>query len=126
MSFDIFLQGFAGGEAASGQAEAAGRVLAPYMVGAPHDGYVYVQLPDGGADVYGVGGSSLMINDAAGEQIWDLVVSVAVAAGWVIMPVGCPVCVVDTDQVEILPDELRGDVVIVRTGAQLLRVILDS
>jgi hypothetical protein len=99
------------------------RVLAPYFTDAPDDGFVRVQLADGEADVYGVGRSSLMVNHAAGEQIWDLLVTVAVAAGWVIMPVGCPVCVVADEHAADLPDELRADVVVVRSGAELLQVI---
>jgi hypothetical protein len=81
VSFDVFLQGFAGGKAATGRPEAAVQVLLPYMVGTPDNGYVRVQLPDGEADFYGVGNSSLMVNHAAGGQIWDLVVAVATAAG---------------------------------------------
>jgi hypothetical protein len=123
MSFDIFLQGFAGGEATPGRPDAAVRVLAPYFTEAPDDGFVCVQLADGQADVYGVGRSSLMVNHAAGGQIWGLIVTVATAAGWVIMPVGCPVCVVADEQAADLPDELRTDVVVVRSGTELLQVI---
>jgi hypothetical protein len=67
-----------------------------------------------------------MVNHAAGEQIWDLIVTVAAAAGWVIMPVGHPVCVVAGEHAEDLPDDLRTNVVIVGTGADLLRVIRSS
>jgi hypothetical protein len=42
---------------------------------------------------------------------------------WVIMPVDCPVCVVADEQAADLPDELRADVTVVRTGAELLQVI---
>jgi hypothetical protein len=123
MSFDVFLQGFTRGDHAPGRPDAAMRVLAPYFVDAPHDGYARLQLADGEADVYGLDRSSLMVNHAAGEQVWDLVVTVAVAADWVIMPVGCPVCVVAEEHVRDLPDELRADVVVVRTGTDLLRAI---
>jgi hypothetical protein len=123
MSFDVFLQGFAGGKAAPGRPDAATEVLAPYFADAPRDGYVRVQLVDGEADVYGLGRSSLMVNHASGEQIWDLILTVAAAAGWVIMPVGCPVCVVADEQAADLPDELRGGVIVVRTGTELLQVI---
>ena len=123
MSFDVFLQGFAGGESTPGKPDAVLQVLAPYFAEAPRAGYVRVQLADGEADVYGVGRSHLMVNHASGEQIWDLVVAVAAAAGWVIMPVGCPVCVVADEQAADLPEELRADVTVVRTGTELLRVI---
>ena len=68
--------------------------------------------------------AGLMVNHAAGEQIWNLVVAIAVAAAWVIMPIGCPVCVIDADQSDELPDELRRNVTVIHTGAQLLQVIL--
>jgi hypothetical protein len=123
MSFDVFLQGFAGGEAQPGRSDVVTQVLAPYFAEAPRDGYVRLQLADGEADVYGVGRSSLMVNHASGEQIWDLIVTVAAAAGWVIMPVGCPVCVVAHEQAADLPDDLRADVTVVRTGTELLQVI---
>lgn len=123
MSCDVFLQGFAGGDAQPGRPEVATRVLAPYFAEAPRDGYVRLQLADGEADVFGVGRSSLMVNHASGEQIWDLIITVATAAGWVIMPVGCPVCVVMPEQVADLPDELRADVAVVRTGTELCQVI---
>ncbi|WP_327002893.1 hypothetical protein OHA72_48695 [Dactylosporangium sp. NBC_01737] len=126
MSFDVFLQGFAGGKVATGRPEAAVQVLLPYMVGAPTNGYVRVQLPDGEADVYGVGNSSLMVNRAAGEQIWDLVVAVATAAAWVIVPVGCPTCIVDASHADELPDELRANVILIHTGPELLQAILSS
>jgi hypothetical protein len=80
MSFDILLQGFAGGQAAPGRPDAALQVLMPHFAAEPRDGYVCLQLADGEADAYGVGGSSLMVNHAAGEQIWDLIVTVAAAA----------------------------------------------
>jgi hypothetical protein len=35
-------------------------------------GFVRVQLADGGADVYGVRWSGLLVSHATGEQLWDL------------------------------------------------------
>lgn len=53
-------------------------------------------------------------------------VDVAKAAGWVIMPVGCPVCVMREDMIGELPAELQDDAVVIRSGAELLDVVARS
>jgi hypothetical protein len=126
VSFDVFLQGFSSGQAATGQPDAALRVLAPFFVEAPSDGYVVLETTDGSADIYGVGRDSLMVTHASGEQVWDLLFATAVAAGWVVMPVGCPVCVTSEDQVSQLPEELSKAVAVVTSGAGILNVIRQS
>ncbi len=126
MSFDIFLQSIKNGEAAPGTPEAAHRALGPYFAGAPDGGYAKVRTADGEADVYGVGSASLMINHAGGEVIWQVMVDVAMAADWVIMPVGCPVCVMREDMISELPAELQDGAVVIRSGAELLDVIARS
>jgi hypothetical protein len=50
MSFDVFLQGFAGGGAAPGRPDAAVQVLTPYLGEASSDGFVRVQRADGDAE----------------------------------------------------------------------------
>jgi hypothetical protein len=120
VSFEIFLQGFSGGQMATGHPDEALRVLAPYIVEPPIHGYVELQTMDGGADVYGVGGDSLMVNHASGEHIWDLLVAAAAAADWVVMPVGCPTCVTSEEQVNHLPEELRHAIAVVSSGEGLL------
>jgi len=40
-----------------------------------------------------------------------------------VIPIDCPVCVVAAEHADDLPDELRADVVVVRTGTDLLRVM---
>jgi hypothetical protein len=81
---------------------------------------------DGSADVYGVGGDSLMVNHASGEHVWDLLVAAAMAADWVIMPVGCPTCVISEKQIDHLPEELHDGVAVVASGAQLLGLMRQS
>jgi hypothetical protein len=123
VSFDIFLQSFKDGDAAPGDPEAAWRVLAPYLAGALTGGYARVRTPDGEAAVYGAGRDALMINHASGQIIWQIMVDVARAADWVIMPVGCPVCVLREEMINDLPAELQDDAVVVGSGAEVLDVV---
>lgn len=123
VSFDIFLQSFRCGEAASGEPGAVLRELGPYLAGTPSGGYARVRTGDGSADVYGLGGAGLMINRASGELIWQLIVDVARAAGYAIMPVGCAVCVVRYEMIDDLPGDLQDGAVVVRSGDELLKAI---
>jgi hypothetical protein len=120
MSFDVFLQGFADGQAAPGDPEAARRILEPYAAAA-HDGFVLVRTGDGEASVYGYGEDHLMVNHASGREIWAILVRIAREARWAIMPVGCPTCVTDAAMLSDLPAGLRDDAVVVATGADLVR-----
>jgi hypothetical protein len=45
------------------------------------------------------------------------------AAGRVVMPVGCPVCLTDEGQRSDLPEGLQDEVVVVRSGMELLETI---
>lgn len=48
---------------------------------------------------------------------------VAEAAGYVIMPVGCPVCIVSEDMRAGLPEEFRAAAVVVESGRDILSVL---
>jgi hypothetical protein len=125
VSFDIYFQAFAHGEAVDADVPAVSAVLSPWVAEAeqPFD-FVRIALPDGGADVYGYGtADGLMVNHAAGRAVWDVMFDVAVAGGYAVLPIGCPTCVTEPAQREHLPDELRADSVVVASGADLLRVI---
>ena len=121
MSFDVFLQGFA--KSYTGGGAAAKAVLLPYLAAEPDDGYAEVVLADGSADVYGLGSEGFMFNHVAGDLAWDLIVDVARAAQWVIVPTGCSTCVLDPSQIPELPEELREDAVVITTGSDLAQVI---
>jgi AcrR family transcriptional regulator len=97
MSFGILLQSFTRGQAAAGHPDGAFRALEPYLDGNPAGGFARLATPDGDADVFGIGSSGLMINRASGEFIWQLLIDVAVAGDYAIMPVGRPVCLVRED-----------------------------
>ncbi|RNI19855.1 hypothetical protein [Flexivirga caeni] len=90
MSFDIYFQRFAGGDAAAGGREAMRAVLEPHAeVG--DDGFLHVTFGDGTADVY-LHDDGMLANHVSGGDPWELLVRGAAAADWVIMPVGCPAC----------------------------------
>lgn len=124
MSFGIFLQAFAGGQAAAGRPDGAFRTLEPYLDASPADGSARVVMPDGAAEVFGIGSTGLMVNHASGEHIWQLLVDVAAAGDYAIMPVGCPVCLVREDMKDDLPEALRADAVVVRSGPDVMSVVV--
>lgn len=123
MSFGILLQSFAHGQAAAGHPDGAFRALEPYLDGSPADGFAHLATPDGDADVFGIGSTGLMINGDSGEFIWQLLVDVAVAGDYAIMPVGRPVCLVREDMKDDLPEEMRADAVVVRSGADVMNLV---
>ncbi|WP_154402574.1 hypothetical protein [Nocardioides speluncae] len=102
------------------------KVLQPFIVREePMYKFALVEYGDGSADVY-LDDDDMMANHVAGEDPWALLVAGARAAGWVIMPPGCPTCITDDEQRNHLPDELGAAVVLVADGADLLRVISPS
>ena len=123
VSFDVFFQGFRSGEASLGGGDAMRQVLATHVVWSdPDNGHLLVEFGDGSVDV-SLEDDGMMANHVTGVDPWDLLVRGAQAAGWVIMPVGCPVCLTNIHQEVDLPEELRGAVVVVRSGSDLLQVI---
>jgi hypothetical protein len=123
VSFDVFLQRFGDHR---GDARAGARVLEPLLVSPPSDGYGLVRTTDGEADVYGLGTDSLMFTHASGRQVRQVMVDVAHAAGYAIMPVGCPTCVTRVEHVADLPEEVRSSVVVIQNGDDLLATVTDA
>jgi hypothetical protein len=128
VSFDIFLHGFRDGDGTPGDRAAAIAIITPLLSGPVSDGFGRIVTADGEADIYGLGDGDhgLMVNHASGRQIWQVIVDVARAAGYVVLPVGCPVCVLDEAVIGHLPVELREDTVLVRDGGDLERVVLTA
>jgi len=126
VSFDVFFQGFVDGEPSAGGGERMREVLAPHIVREePEYNLVSIEFGDGSANVY-LDENEMMANHIAGDRPWDLLVEGARAAGWVILPVGCPTCITDEAHRAGLPEGLHEDVAFVRTGSDLLRVITAS
>lgn len=124
VAFDIFLQGFQGGDAADVEADVIRRLVDPLVI-QTRAGFVRIQTGDGEADIYGYDNpaSGLVVNHASGDEVWDLLVELARSAELVVMPVGTSVCVASETMIDELPAELRHDVTVVRTGADLLKVV---
>jgi hypothetical protein len=123
VSFDIVLQCFENGGAADADGPTIRAVLEP-LVTETAEGFARVETEDGGTDVYGLDHpeQGLMLNHAEGRRIWDVIVDVARAGGLVIMPVGCPSCVVDPDLAGHLPPEAPA-ARIVGSGAEVLAIV---
>jgi len=128
VSFDIILQGFVRGDGAPGNRAAAIAIVTPLLAGPVSDGFGRIVTADGEGDIYGLDDNDqgLVINHATGRQIWQLIVDVARAAGYAVLPVGCPVCVVDEVMIGHLPDQLRQNAVLVRDGGDLERAVVNA
>lgn len=99
------------------------QVLQPFMVRQePEHNFFLVEYGGGSADVY-LDGDDMMVNHVSGTAPWDLLVEGARQAGWVIMPTGCSSCITDEAQRAHLPEGLDDDVVLVRSGEELLSAI---
>jgi len=99
------------------------RVLAPHIVREePENSFVLVRHGDGEADIY-LSPDAMMANHVTGTDPWDLLVRGARAAGWVIMPVGCEVCITEESDRTHLPEGLHEEAILVSSGAELLRVV---
>jgi hypothetical protein len=132
MSFDMFVQRFGADEdrTPAMSPNAFSEVFGPYVDRSePEFDFFHLRLPDGGeAQIYAElqpSFMSLMLTHFSEGQVLDLVVDFARAADAVVMPVGCPTCVVRADQVAHLPEPLRGDVRIVADGAGLSAAIAE-
>ncbi len=122
MSFEVYLQDFS--DAPADRSVAVGqRMLAPLLDAQRAS----IATADGSADVYGadeVPLHSLMFDHIDGDLAWDVVFDAAVAGDWVVLPVGCRVCIVDDAHADSIPAELR-DVghTLVRSGSELRAAI---
>ncbi|GAB3487269.1 hypothetical protein [Flexivirga lutea] len=122
MSFAIYFQGFAGGDASEGGEAEMRAVLRPH-VASDEGGLLRVKTADGEADI-SLDDSCMMATHVSGDDTWDLLVRGAAAANWVILPTGCSICLTDAQQALDLPADLAAEeTVVVNSGADLLTVI---
>ena len=122
MSFDIFLQRFRHGEQAAAD---PGAVLDALQSYAAHDDTMLVTT-DGDTAIYGLddpGAGHLMINHAEGRVIWDVIYDLALAAGFVIMPIGCGTLVPAAELIAHLPPGLPKPILQVGSGKDVLAAI---
>jgi hypothetical protein len=125
VSLDIFVRAFVHGDAADRDGLPVRRMLLEaggFRVA--EDGSLSVA----GAEVHGlpIGGrpfAGLMFKHVEGAA-FQLIVAVAQAADMVILPVGCPACIVFDHQRPHLPEDIAGHgVELVETGDELVTVI---
>jgi hypothetical protein len=83
---------------------------------------LHVRFGDGEADLY-LSCYGMVANHVSGRDPWQLLVLGAQAADWVVLPLDRPVCLTGPGQRESLPNELGDDVVVVGSGAELLKVV---
>jgi len=126
VSFDVFFQGFADGDARPGGGAHMREVLGPFITreDLAHSCRQIV-YGDGEADVY-LSDDNMMANHISGTDPWELLVQGARSPGWVILPAGCPTCLTDDDQRHHLPEGLDDQAVVVTTGADLLQTITSN
>lgn len=121
MSFDVFFQGFIAGEPSERGGAEMLEVLASHII-EKSGSFLRVRVGDGEADVY-LRDDGMMANHIAGRDPWNLLLTGAQAANWVILPLDCPTCLTQPGQREELTAELHDDVVVVETAADLRAVI---
>ncbi len=124
MSFDVFLQAFRDGDAATADGAAAFAILEP-RIADRGDAWARIRTADGGADLYGIDdpSTSLMVNHADGDQIWEVVYDLAFAGGYAVMPVGCPTCVTNDEVRRHLPRGIAESAIVVGAGAEIQTAI---
>jgi len=133
MSYDIFLQNFVNGGAGESDCGPSARALISNAADReePQHRFAHVIAGESAADVYGLTPegeplTSLMFNHIKepADGVLDLIVAVAHAAHWVILPTGAPTCLVSESQREHLPPELAdGEVRVLSNGHDLLCAI---
>jgi hypothetical protein len=128
MSYDMFVQGFDGGDAAPIPSSAFD-VFRPHIdrAEAEHD-FWHVRAPDGGeADIYGdvtsgtFGG--FMISHFSPGDVLDLLAEFTIRAGAVILPQDGPAMMTAETQRQHLPDGFGDDAIVVRSGEDIQHVI---
>lgn len=125
----MFVQRFENGEAASMAVSSFRSIWEPHVDRRePLHHYWHVTAGDAGeADVYADLGDadfdSLTLARFSAGQVLDLLVEFIGVADAVVLPPGCPTLLAVEEQRRHLPDELRPDAVVVRSGADVQRVL---
>jgi hypothetical protein len=124
VGFDIFVQGFKDGDAATGDGEAALAVLDP-LISLRGETWARISTSDGGVDVFGIDTAAwgLMFSRAQGQQAMDVIYEVARRAGFVILPVGCGTLLTDETVRSELPAGVPEPIVQVSSGDDIVAAI---
>lgn len=124
MGFDIFVQGFKDGDAATGDGEAALAVLDP-LISLREKTRARISTGDGEVEVFGIDTAAwgLMFSRPQGRQAMDLIYEVARRAGFVILPVGCGTLLTDETVRRELPSDVPEPIVHVSSGNDIVAAI---
>ena len=119
MSFDIQLQGFHSGEHRPEGLDLALAQLDPFVTRRqPAMDFLLLEYGDSRADVY-VGEQSLMVNQVRGDGLWQVLLTAAHQADWVIWATACPVALTRPEQLAHLPTDLAATACLVEDGQGL-------
>ncbi|MEU0548806.1 hypothetical protein [Micromonospora sp. NPDC005979] len=129
MSYDLFVQRFEQGDAAPMAADAFLAVFESRVDRRePQDRYRHISADDGGtADLYAdladdtLG--SLMISRFSFGAVLDMLVTFIGLADAVVLPPGCPTLLAHEGQRHHLPEELRAGALVIRSGADVERIL---
>jgi hypothetical protein len=128
MSYDMFVQAFAAGDAAP-MPSSAFEVFRPHIDQArPEDHFWHLRTPDGGeADTYadvspGTFGSLMISHFSQGCPL-DLLAEFAIRAGAVILAPDGPAMITSETQRQHLSGDFQGDAIIVRNGDDIRKAI---
>jgi hypothetical protein len=128
MSFDMFVQGFDGGDAAP-MPSSAFDVFGPHVDRTqPEHHFWHVRTADDGeadiyADVTPGNFNSLMISRFSPGTPLDLLAEFTILAGAVILASNGPAMLTDEAQRQHLPHDFRHDAVVVRSGDDIRQVL---
>ncbi len=123
MSYSVYLQGFQGGHAAKGGGKEARSLVGAYQVAMePEFNYVRIEVGDGGAGIF-ASGDSMKVDRSCGTAVWDFLVELAIAVNWTIILIDGPACLTNEGQRRELPEELREEAVLIRSGEEFLAVM---
>ena len=129
MSFDIVIQRFIDGEPAAAESEALRNLLAPYVARTEAEfDFAELHFDDGTTDLYGIGepGTGFMVNHVGGESAWAVLAEVAAAGGMTILAPGVPPMIFSETMRSHLPGELADEAVVISSGAEVLRTIVEA
>jgi len=121
VSFDIFVGPF--GIPLREDTSAVRRYLEPLLDGPDH-----IVVVGGESEVYGLDHdpvTGLMFTHASGKAMGEVIYHTAILGGWVVYPVGCPVCITGGAQADWLIPGLVAEYGyrLVRSGADIWDVI---
>ena len=128
MSFEMFVQGFADGDAAAMPSTAFDVFRSHVDRTRPEHHFWHLRTPDDGeADIYadvtpGTFDSLMISRFSAGDPV-DLLAEFAILAGAVILAPGGPAMLTAEAQRRHLPDGFQSDAIIVRNGDDIRQAI---